>query len=277
MAETEQQQQQQQNKEQSPFLTVYSFDRDEKKYSLTQFVTKLQFRLRYAGIPYVNGFGSRQQAPKAKMPYVRIMEGDSAGELAGDSALICERLVAMGKMEDVNKDLLPEERATDLCLRAMVEDRMYYLTLYERWYDNYDSFRDQGPFVGIPGGIRHVVCSLAYQYAKLILYFQGTGRYTSDEVEGFKAQAMGALADFAEAARKKRSNGSSDGTVKKPFWILGGEKPTEADFTLFGYLSGMLVTPTQPATTALIKSHPSLVDYIARIHRTYFSDLQGLV
>jgi len=113
---------------QKPLLTVYSFDADEKRYSFSSFVTKLHFRLRHANVPYENGFGSKIQAPKGKIPYVRFCE---SGELMGDSGLIVARLVGMGVMEDLNGGLSAEERARDFCLRSMVEDRMYYLTVSE--------------------------------------------------------------------------------------------------------------------------------------------------
>jgi hypothetical protein len=106
-----------------PLLTVYTFDRDHKAYSFGAFVTKLHFRLRYGGIPYVDGEGTRNQAPKSKIPYVKFEE---TGELMGDSSFITRRLVDMGAIEDLNKDLSPEKKAEDFCLRSMIEDRMYY-------------------------------------------------------------------------------------------------------------------------------------------------------
>jgi len=77
---------------------------------------------------------------------------------------------------------------------------------------------------------------LTFQYLKLMLYFQGTGRHKPDEVRHFAEEAIGAMACFAEAALQKSGSQSS-----ALFWILGGEQPTEADFTLFGALSGYLV------------------------------------
>ena len=71
-----------------------------------------------------------------------------------------------------------------------------------------------------------------------MLYFQGTGRHNSDEVKEMRHEAVDALADYATVAYAQADKKSS-----APFWILGGEHPTEADFTLYGYLSGLLVTP----------------------------------
>lgn len=110
----------------TPHLIVYSLDQDRSTYSLSCFVTKLHFRLRYAGIPYENGLGTRGQAPKEKFPYVKFVD---SGELLGDTALIVKRLVEQGRLEDLNAGLAPEERAVDYCLRAMLEDRLYYLVV----------------------------------------------------------------------------------------------------------------------------------------------------
>jgi hypothetical protein len=107
-----------------PELTVYTFDMVPGKYSLSQFGTKLRLRLRHAGIAYTDAMGSRSQSPKGKIPYVRF---HGSGEFMGDSALIAQRLVAEGKMIDLNVRLSAEDRARDLCIRTLCEDRVYFL------------------------------------------------------------------------------------------------------------------------------------------------------
>lgn len=67
------------------------------------------------------------------------------------------------------------------------------------------------------------------------MWFQGTGRFDGEEVRGFTEEAVGALGGFAEAAREGGKGGV--------FWILGGEGPSEADFTVFGAVSALLVRP----------------------------------
>jgi len=109
-----------------PFLIIYSLDREHKQHSFSVYVTKLQLRLRHGGVPYENDIGNRGDSPKKKFPYVRFLE---TGELMGDSALITERLVRDGKLEDLSAQLSPEQKAMDLCLRVMVEDRLYYLVV----------------------------------------------------------------------------------------------------------------------------------------------------
>jgi hypothetical protein len=106
-----------------PYLTVYTLDRTHSEYSFSPFATKLRFRLRHAGIPYVDAMGKMHQSLKTKIPYVKF-EGSS--EFMGDSALIIERLCKEGRMERVNEGLAPQAKAMDLCLRSMLEDRMYF-------------------------------------------------------------------------------------------------------------------------------------------------------
>lgn len=127
--------------EEKPLLTVYSFDANPQRYSYSPFVTKLHFRLRYSGIPYINKFGSWFQAPKGKIPYVEFHE---TGEILGDSGLIVQRLVAMdaavdrgslGKNPsflgdcDIKSGLGVRERAMDYCLRKAVEEGGYFVTV----------------------------------------------------------------------------------------------------------------------------------------------------
>jgi hypothetical protein len=91
-------------------------------------------------------------------------------------------------------------------------------------------------FGHLPFGAKQVTGLLTFQFVKMMLYFQGTGRHSAEEVRHFTEEAVGAIAGLAEAAYERVGK-----TGSGPFWILGGEKPTEADFTVFGALSGYLV------------------------------------
>lgn len=93
------------------------------------FVTKLEFRLRFAGVPYNVDAGSPFKAPKGKIPYVRICLDEETPELLGDSTLIIKRLLDLNQLEDINAAMPPEKGALDLALRALVEDRLYFYTV----------------------------------------------------------------------------------------------------------------------------------------------------
>lgn len=110
----------------TPLLTLYSGDRTPQTHSLSMFSTKLQLRLRHAHIPYTTAFATRDDAPRKKLPFIKL---STTGEVISDTALITSHLVAAGHLPDVNGVLSKERRATGYCLQAMVEDRLYYLVV----------------------------------------------------------------------------------------------------------------------------------------------------
>lgn len=65
---------------------------------------------------------------------------------------------------------------------------------------------------------------------------QGTGRYSVDEVRTFRRELWNSLEVMVVEAEKRRSG-------DQPFWILGGDQPTEADTSLFGQIAAHLAGP----------------------------------
>lgn len=65
---------------------------------------------------------------------------------------------------------------------------------------------------------------------------QGTGRFSADEVRMFRREAW----DSLEALLADGKSGASD---KEPFWVLGGDRPTKADMSLFGTIVSVLAMP----------------------------------
>lgn len=110
----------------TPLLTLYSGDRVPQTHSLSMFSTKLQLRLRHAHVPYTPAFATRDDAPRKKLPFVKLAR---TGEVISDTALITSHLVAAGHLPDVGAALSAERRATGYCVQAMVEDRLYYLVV----------------------------------------------------------------------------------------------------------------------------------------------------
>lgn len=110
----------------TPLLTLYSGDRVPQTHSLSMFSTKLHLRLRHAHIPYTTAFATRDDAPRKKLPFIKLAE---TGDVISDTALITSHLVAAGHLPDVGAVLSKERRATGYCLQAMVEDRLYYLVV----------------------------------------------------------------------------------------------------------------------------------------------------
>ena len=100
--------------------------------------------------------------------------------------------------------------------------------------DNYYTMRDHA-LSAIPYPIRVVVGLLAYRRMIATLHGQGTGRFTNDEIKESKSEIWATI-DGMLRASKSASAGEG------PFWVLGGEEPTEADATLFGFVISVLIS-----------------------------------
>jgi Glutathione S-transferase N-terminal domain len=107
--------------------TVYRGWPGSGQYVWSPFVIKLELRLRLDGIKYTTDGGSLSNAPKGKFPYVTISLNDEGNTISlADSTLIIKKLTEDGMLSDINAKLSPEDKAHDLALRALFEDRLYF-------------------------------------------------------------------------------------------------------------------------------------------------------
>lgn len=82
-----------------------------------------------------------------------------------------------------------------------------------------------------------VVGHLIYTNTAKTLHGQGTGRYSDEEIAAFRLEIWENIDQLLESAKTKAENRLRD----KPFWVLGGSKPSEADMTLFAFISSVLI------------------------------------
>lgn len=100
---------------------------DAGRFVSSPFVTKVEFRLRLAGVPYVTDAGNPWNGPKGKIPFLEVHESDEAApQMLGDSALIIRHLMDNDLLDDLNASLSQAEKAQDLGLRALLEDKLYF-------------------------------------------------------------------------------------------------------------------------------------------------------
>ncbi|KAF7560800.1 hypothetical protein G7046_g3350 [Stylonectria norvegica] len=216
-----------------PLLTVYRGSPHTGTYVWSPFVTKLEARLRFDGISYRVSGGSPKSAPRGKIPYVDVEENGVQQRLA-DSTLIIRDLVENGTLTNLNASLSPVQRAQDLAVRALLEEKLYFYGTRERWWDNYDTMRSN-VLAAIPWPIQSLIGLLAYRGITNALYGQGTGRFAHEEVVKLKMEVWESLNSLLTASSASRPG------RKGPFWILGGEEPTEADAVMFGFIASALV------------------------------------
>lgn len=90
----------------------------------------------------------------------------------------------------------------------------------------------------IPYPVRVVVGLLAHRKHSAMLHSQGILRFTDGEINLFKHEIWGTIAGLLQASKEGAKLQNAD----DPFWALGGEQPTEADATLFGFIISVLIS-----------------------------------
>lgn len=92
-----------------------------------------------------------------------------------------------------------------------------------------------GVLAAIPYPIQLLVGLLAYRSISQTLWGQGTGRYSDEEIVPLKHEVWESVNALLAESRSKAGAGN------EPFWVLGGAEPSEADPTVFGFITSALV------------------------------------
>ncbi|KAL4740520.1 hypothetical protein BDV11DRAFT_204296 [Aspergillus similis] len=164
----------------------------------------------------------------------------------------------------LNAGLSHSDQAHDLAARALLEDKVYFYNM-DRKLLHHDHVLS-----AVPDAIRILIGLFIYRSTVQTLHGQGTGRYSADEIEKFREEAWGAVNDLLVASKVKAQNRAG------PFWVLGGEKPTEADATVFGFVVSALICEAGPKTKELAMGLLVTREYARRIHDTIFRIMSGM-
>jgi hypothetical protein len=87
----------------------------------------------------------------------------------------------------------------------------------------------------MPWPVQVIVGNLVYNKQFRTLRGQGTGTFSAEEITVFRAniwETLNVLVSAAQAQYQDREG---------PFWLWGGDTPTEADATLFGFIVSALI------------------------------------
>ena len=207
-------------------------------------VMKSEVPLKKSGLPFRTEKSRPPQAPKGKMPYI-----EDASVLIGDSTFIREHIERKHGV-DLDAGLTPEQRATAWMVERVVEDHIYWATIYSRWgvRENFD----KGPaifFGDAPAEVREA------GRAKVLdnLHGQGFGRHSLAEVAGLAGRSFKAL---------------SDTLGDKPY--ITGETICGADATLFAGLAAILSPHFDTPVRDALLQYPNLVAYAGRMMARFY-------
>jgi len=121
-------------------MIIYKFGYPDPQVSpdISPFVIKLETWLRMSGIPYETRTSANLAMPHQKLPVAMI-----AGELVPDSSLIIQHLQYLHPQSISDQNLSASERAQSCALRALFEQHLYFLLLYNRYavQSNFNAYK----------------------------------------------------------------------------------------------------------------------------------------
>jgi hypothetical protein len=181
-------------------------------------------------------------------------------QILADTTLTTKALIGKGLLHSLNSHLS--------ALRAMLEDKLFFYNIKERWIDNFSKMRDYS-MAKVPFPERTTMGDVALRGIVQKVHDQGTGRFSDDEIRAFRKEIWLSVDAFLEDSRKTTN-------AEECFWVLGGEAPTEADATVYGFIVSTLVAESGPESKHLVQTEcPAAVEYAMRIHRRFFPDYES--
>lgn len=98
--------------------------------------------------------------------------------------------------------------------------------------------RDEGIWAPLAWPLRYLLFAYARYFSSKTLWRQGTGRFSPEEIRQFSTEILDSIDAIIKHALEK-----ADRDTSRPVWILGGDHPTEADATVFGFFMSTLQFP----------------------------------
>ena len=214
------------------------------------FVQKAETQLKMAGLAYEKRNGSRDEAPKGKLPYI-----EDAGTRIGDSTLIRAHLEQRDGF-DLDAGLSAPQRAQAWTLERLLEDHLYWALVYYRWMD-LDNFA-KGPAHNVdhaPEALRPQLRTDMQARVADTLRMHGLGRHTPDEILTLGRRSLDTVAAWLDDRD-----------------YLFTDHPTATDATASAILAGLLTPFFDSPLRSAAERHANVVAYVGRMMQRYFPE-----
>jgi glutathione S-transferase len=219
------------------------------------FCLKLESFLREANIAYeVVPFDPRRsfaKAPKGKLPFIE----DEDGAIVGDSTLIIGRL---SRQRDIDMDapLDDRQRCVSLAFRRMLDEHLYWVAVYSRWFDEPGWSVIRQPFFSlVPRPMRPFAAALARRRVVRALRAQGTGRHSREEIYTLGNEDLQALSRLL-----------GDDT-----YFFAADRPTLLDLWAHAFVAEIVAPPIDsPLRTATLALR-NLADHFQRLQARLYT------
>jgi glutathione S-transferase len=234
-------------------ITLHQFKPQLGLPNPSPFCMKLETYLRMAGFDYtVKIIKGRSKAPTGKGPYIEL-----DGKLLVDSGLIVEHLERhFGHRVDGKLSLA--QRAESLALQRMMEEHLYWVTVYGRWLDPEKEMETTAyirDLLGMPGFVAPLVVPIVRRYIRRCVHDQGVGRHAPEVIWQLGIADVAALGHWLGA---------------RPFGF--GEAPTIFDACLAAHIGSIIRTPWNNPLKAATLKYGNLVAHFERMMAQYFPE-----
>lgn len=232
-------------------ITLYQFDRAFGIPNASPFCLKAETWLRMTGLEHqVEVMADSRKAPKQKLPMI-----DDNGTRVVDSGFIVEHLKQAHGV-DPDAHMSAAERAHALALIRLMEEHLYWCTVYERWIDptNWPKLKSTY-FDDMPFPLKQIVPGVALRMVRKQMHGHGMGRHTAAEVAELAAADLQAMAD---------SLGEGE-------WF-GGAEPATVDAVAYSFLTVLVIPPLPGPVQEAAKSHANLAAYRERMEQRVWAD-----
>lgn len=233
--------------------TLYGFSPGLGLVDMSPFVVKAATWCRLAGVEYELKPGDPRKAPKGKLPYLK----DDDGTVVADSSAIIARLSA--KHRDLDAGLSPRDRATATAFKAMIEEHLYFTSMYLRWQDDRGwevfapTLRERLAAGGVPGFAAGFVANQVRKQVRKTLHAQGTGRHPVEQVEDTAIAHLDAISEYLG---------------DREYFL--GDVPRTIDATVWAFLYMTHDGPFETRVKAHLKATPNLVAYVERVRERFW-------
>lgn len=233
-------------------VKLYHFGRAFNLLDPSSFCVKLEYALVSQKIDYeVIAVKNPRKSPKGKLPYIV-----HDGKKIADSEFALQYLEKTFQF-DLNTGLSKEERAVSDAFAKLLEDHFYFILLYDRWVSPAGwKLMKKKVFGKIPLPFRLLAEHQTKKYMRQLVYMQGIGRHTLDEIHQLGKQGVDTLSDFLG---------------NKPYFM--GEKPTRVDGIAYGSVASLVKVPFPSPVREHLLSKKNLIDYCDRMEQTFFSHI----
>lgn len=236
-------------------ITLHAFPRCWGLPNIGPTCTKVETYLRMTDREYRVAPGDLRKAPRNQLPFIEI-----DGATVSDSNHIIERL-ERDRETQLGEHLTPAQRGQAHALARMLEESTVWGLRHARFIAD-EGWRDTLVIVRsiLPVAVRWFAPSMIRRGMRDALHGQGMGRFTSEQIYGFVARDLDAVATALG---------------ESPF--LFGDRPHVADAAIFGMVGNLACEHAPSPLPGLVRARPNLVAHVERMRERFFPELPSWI